>query len=55
MSELLGRAEFWARAAVVDDRVVGGQTAHELPMTTLAAERGVDVQVIHRVVGGVFR
>ena len=45
-SELLGRAEFWALAAVVDDRVVGGLTAHELPMTTLAAERGNDATFV---------
>jgi aminoglycoside 3-N-acetyltransferase I len=31
---LLGRLEFWAVAAFVDDHLVGGITAHTLPMTT---------------------
>jgi aminoglycoside 3-N-acetyltransferase I len=31
--ELLGRPSFWALAACVDDEVVGGITAHTLPMT----------------------
>jgi len=29
-----GRSEFWAMAAFVDDHLVGGITAHTLPMTT---------------------
>jgi aminoglycoside 3-N-acetyltransferase I len=31
---ILDRADFWAIAAFVDGRVVGGLRAHELPMTT---------------------
>ena len=33
VSELLRRPEFWAVVALVADEVVGGLTAHELPMT----------------------
>jgi aminoglycoside 3-N-acetyltransferase I len=33
VTDLLARDGFWAVAAVVQDRVVGGLTAHELPMT----------------------
>ncbi len=33
VSELLRRPEFWVLAAVDDDEIVGGLTAHELPMT----------------------
>lgn len=33
LRRLLAREEFWALAALVDDRVVGGLTAHSLPMT----------------------
>jgi aminoglycoside 3-N-acetyltransferase I len=32
-SRVLGRRDFWALAALVGDEVVGGLTAHELPMT----------------------
>ena len=33
VDQLLRRDEFWALAAVVDDVIVGGITAHKLPMT----------------------
>jgi aminoglycoside 3-N-acetyltransferase I len=33
VAELLGRAAFWAIAAIDGDEVVGGLTAHALPMT----------------------
>jgi aminoglycoside 3-N-acetyltransferase I len=33
VTELLGRRSFWAVAAIDDDDVVGGLTAHVLPMT----------------------
>lgn len=33
LESLLERAEFWAFAALEDDRVLGGLTAHTLPMT----------------------
>ena len=33
LDELLSRETFWAIAAVADDDVVGGLTAHTLPMT----------------------
>lgn len=33
IAELLGREDFWAIAAFVDGEVVGGITAHTLPMT----------------------
>lgn len=33
LDALLGRASFWAIAALVGDEVVGGLTAHTLPMT----------------------
>jgi aminoglycoside 3-N-acetyltransferase I len=33
IDRLLGRVDFWALAAIVDGVVVGGLTAHELPMT----------------------
>jgi aminoglycoside 3-N-acetyltransferase I len=33
VDQLLRRNEFWALAAIVDDVVVGGITAHVLPMT----------------------
>ncbi len=33
VDQLLRRNEFWALAAIVDDVVVGGMTAHTLPMT----------------------
>lgn len=35
---LLGRSDFFALAAIVDDGVVGGVTAHALPMTRSAAK-----------------
>jgi aminoglycoside 3-N-acetyltransferase I len=38
VERLLVRKDFWALGAFVDDRVVGGVTAHELPMTR--AEHG---------------
>jgi len=33
LARLLGRPDFWALAAVADDELIGGLTAHELPMT----------------------
>lgn len=33
LERLLSRAEFWALAALAGDEVVGGVTAHALPMT----------------------
>ena len=33
LDRLLSRAEFWALAALAGDEVVGGVTAHALPMT----------------------
>jgi aminoglycoside 3-N-acetyltransferase I len=33
IDRLLGREDFWAIAAFVDDDLVGGITAHSLPMT----------------------
>ncbi len=33
LDALLGRSSFWAMAALTDNHVVGGLTAHELPMT----------------------
>ncbi|MGH7437353.1 MAG: GNAT family N-acetyltransferase [Polyangiaceae bacterium] len=33
IAHLLGRADFWALAAIEGDEVVGGLTAHTLPMT----------------------
>ena len=33
VSALIGRADFWAMAALEDDRPIGGITAHVLPMT----------------------
>jgi aminoglycoside 3-N-acetyltransferase I len=33
IDRLLGREDFWAIAAFVDDAIVGGLTAHTLPMT----------------------
>lgn len=33
LDQILGRDDFWAFAAVVDGRVVGGLRAHVLPMT----------------------
>lgn len=33
LDNLLGRADFWAMAAFVDKQIVGGLTAHVLPMT----------------------
>jgi len=37
---LLARADFWAMAAFADGRVVGGLTAHTLPMTR---EEGAEI------------
>ena len=34
LEQLLNRPEFWAMAALVDDQIVGGVTAHAIPMTT---------------------
>ena len=34
VERLLNRADFWALAALENDEVVGGLTAHALPMTT---------------------
>ncbi len=33
LARLLGRDDFWALAASVDGRIVGGLTAHTLPLT----------------------
>ncbi len=33
LDRLLGRADFWALAALAGDEIVGGLTAHTLPMT----------------------
>lgn len=37
VGELLARADFWAIAAIDGDEVVGGLTAHTLPMTRAEA------------------
>ena len=37
LARLLGRADFWAIAALAGDEVIGGITAHALPMTRTAA------------------
>ena len=37
VEQLLSRTDFWALAAVIGDDVVGGLTAHTLPMTRSAA------------------
>lgn len=37
VERLLSQEQFWALAAFVDDRIVGGLTAHTLPMTTSAS------------------
>ena len=37
LGELLGSSSFWAIAAIEDDRVVGGITAHTIPMTRSAS------------------
>lgn len=34
---LLGRADFWVLAAFIDEQIVGGLTAHSLPMTRVEA------------------
>ena len=34
LEQLLNRPEFWAMAAFVEDQLVGGVTAHAIPMTT---------------------
>ncbi len=34
VNRLLAREDFWAIAALADDQIVGGLTAHTLPMTT---------------------
>jgi aminoglycoside 3-N-acetyltransferase I len=34
VERLLNRPEFWAMAAFLDDQLVGGVTAHAIPMTT---------------------
>jgi aminoglycoside 3-N-acetyltransferase I len=36
LARLMARGEFWALAATVDGRTVGGLTAHALPMTRTA-------------------
>lgn len=36
LDQLLSRRDFWAIAAFVDDDIVGGLTAHTLPMTRTA-------------------
>ena len=36
LDRLLGRGDFWALAAVVNDVIVGGLTAHTLPLTRSA-------------------
>lgn len=38
VSALLGRADFWAMAALQDARPIGGITAHVLPMTRSEAQ-----------------
>jgi aminoglycoside 3-N-acetyltransferase I len=52
LHELLCRKDFWALAAFVGDDIVGGLTAHTLPMTrTESAEIfifDVAVQALHR-------
>ncbi len=37
IDRLLGREEFWALAAVAGDHIIGGVTAHTLPMTRTEA------------------
>lgn len=37
VDRLLGRDDFWAIAAIAGDKVVGGLTAHSLPMTRSAS------------------
>ena len=64
-AELLARPEVWAYAATLDDVVIGGLTAHTLPMTrsesaeiflydlavdTSAQRRGIGRQLIARLV-----
>jgi aminoglycoside 3-N-acetyltransferase I len=55
LNQLLGRAEFWALAALAGDEVVGGLTAHTLPMTRLEASEifiyDIAVDAEHRLKG----
>jgi aminoglycoside 3-N-acetyltransferase I len=37
LDRLLAREDFWAIAAFADDRIIGGITAHTLPMTRTAS------------------
>lgn len=37
IDRLLAREDFWAIAACVDDQIIGGVTAHSLPMTRTAS------------------
>jgi aminoglycoside 3-N-acetyltransferase I len=37
LDRLLTRQDFWAFAAIIDDEIVGGLTAHTLPMTRVEA------------------
>ena len=39
VDQLLRRDEFWALAAIVDDVIAGGITAHKLPMTRTETSR----------------
>jgi aminoglycoside 3-N-acetyltransferase I len=50
LARLLGRGEFWALAASVDGRTVGGLTAHALPMTRIAESEVLiyDIAVLPR-------
>ena len=55
LAQLLGRTEFWALAALAGDQVVGGLTAHTLPMTRLEASEifiyDIAVESEHRLKG----
>jgi aminoglycoside 3-N-acetyltransferase I len=55
LSSLLARTEFWALAALAGDEVVGGLTAHTLPMTRLEASEifiyDIAVDSEHRLKG----
>jgi aminoglycoside 3-N-acetyltransferase I len=55
IDRLLARQDFWAIVALVDDRIVGGLTAHTLPMTRGESSEiflyDVAVQIDHQRMG----
>jgi aminoglycoside 3-N-acetyltransferase I len=55
LGQLLSRGEFWALAALAGEEVVGGLTAHTLPMTRLEASEifiyDIAVDAEHRLKG----